>query len=396
MLQSEQNQYDQLEQYDYYMFDHDDNMVDNMAYEYVGTKPCMTVYSDKIFDMINQSMEKTKLYSYLGDNSDNEKLHNIMYANSTPITMPRTLFQCYKSIIENNMMDIVHSIIDGSTSGDELVIFNYAINAKRYDLLDLLIDSGFDLNKNINGYTVLLMHLAYLNTHNSQEDCGFDVDMCKYLVCKGADIMVNNKDKIGSTMKLLARSNKKELLNYLLDCITDPDILYQVMIGCNTKIATKTNTKAGIKITEPFNPANDFDLIKKIVDTGILYNLDNKQLSELIRTLGRYSPSNIEHMLNNGLQLENNNILMPAIKANNTELVNFLINYGLTIDENIVWHIFTQCPSYISYLLQYDIDYSKINEKISSEELPIVNKFCDKGLSKDSLLKLLAYKLPEL
>ena len=358
----------------------DDNLFENMANGFVG----LPMNLDEITADVKPDVTQTdsKLNAYYLNNPDNEYLHNIMCPKIR--TRYKSLYHCYKKIIEDNMLDIIHSVIDGSTSSDELIIFNYAINAKRYDLIDLLIDSGFDLNKKINNSTVLLMHIEFNTKYGSQQDCGFNADMCKYLVCKGADIMINDKDKIASTMKSLAGTDRKDLLNYLLDCITDPDILYQTMIGFRPVLISKDGIHS--------QSDADISILFKIIDTGILYNLDDTKIDILVKTLGGHKPSTIEYMLNNGLQLKNNKIFAPAIRCKNTELITFLVNYGLVIDDRIALHVFMSLPyGKWNIISKYDIDYSKINEKLGKIDISVVNDFCDKGLDKDSVIKLLIY-----
>lgn len=334
-----------------------DNVVRHYGQDSFGSINKMYRYKNRVNN--NGQFENSKLMEYVTNNPDNTELNAIVKPDIS--TRYLSTYDYYKKIIENNMIYVLNDIVDGSNSVDEIIIFKYAIENKRYDLLDILIDSGFDLNN----YNPLFFS-TYLR--------GMDTNMCKYFVSKGIDLQICCQyayNTIGSTTLLPT----DDILCYILDFITDKNILLNIFIIYHTQ--------------QSFGYLNyvfDFNTVKKIVETGVVFDTD---FAKLLCYFGKYKPTEIQYLLNSGLQLDNS-LLGYAFRNLNTDLVDFLLDYGLVIDHNVIKRIFIDCePSVIALLSKYNVDFEQINNEYEVKHRILINAYNDMGLSKDALIGIL-------
>ena len=129
-----------------------------------------------------------KLYQYHKTHPENNSLAVIIFENELHRydNMDEFLNACYCDLLNQNMIDTIHEIIMTPTSEDyqfidEFLICLNAISKNMYNILELLIDNGFNIDhyflKRTSLYrcTDLLTHAV---EENNLEMCQFLLDQC--------------------------------------------------------------------------------------------------------------------------------------------------------------------------------------------------------------------------
>ncbi|XWV24842.1 putative ankyrin repeat protein [Tupanvirus deep ocean] len=309
----------------------------------------------------------TDIYRYYLEHSDNDKLRSIIKsAKKISLTyLDMFLRECYSKLLFENMDDIIFDIISGSNSNDELIICLIAIEKNRKDIIEHLVSKGFNLNQMV----LVERKLSFLNydvlTYAVRKN---NLSIVKYLVDLGASPLSND------LMALKSSCGNKTfgIFEYFLDLEMPYNILKFIFVNCCTTTFIE----------------NKIQFIKKIMSKGFnLYNISTI-LDECVANL---NVDDVRYLINNGYTISSIKPLTMACIKSNTELIDFLLGYGLQPDKatlDIVFDIF-DIPT-IEIFVKHKIDLSDLI--FTTECNQLINDLLLCGMNKDTLISLLLGK----
>ena len=273
----------------------------------------------------------SKLHSYYLTHSENkllvkiiEEYHPLIHCDY--IYNSRYLYYCYEEIIKANALDIISEIvIDGKTS-DELIISLVSIKHNRIEILELLNARDFNFDQIISkelSDPINILTYAYLMN---------GLDMVKYFISLGAN--VNHGD--GILLKNACHKQDECMVDYLLTFEISEENLLIALIATFSPRSENTSPLYNIYMeTKEDNPSMEkinMTIINKIIDTGLNIAKHSKRLHFV---LSKKPLALTKLLLEKGLVISDNMPLLFACGHNNLEVVEFYLQYGLLVNEDI-------------------------------------------------------------
>ena len=324
-------------------------------------------------DQIN--FTANKLYQYHSRHPDNFELKLIIKTNKKLLRHDMAddfLYACYNDLFNQNIICVVRDIIVESNIGstsfdsiDEFLICKIAVTKNMYDIIELLIEYGFDLNhsfiKAISIHRCLDILAVAVKENNFK--------MCQFLVEKGATPVGFRCSALSESCKLVDDT----IFDYLMQFDIPQQTLGQLLFS-------------SFNISDDNRSIFDFQKIKKMLEKGL--NLNNLDFGFHSIIFGKCTVDQLQYFLDNGLVIKSNVILLEAIHSKNKELVDYLLDYGLVIDEKMLDYIFaSENVSIILFLAEINVDLSVI--KLEKKYDSVINKLTERGLDKNVLLNYL-------
>lgn len=345
----------------------------------------------------NDFYQHTKIYKYYLEHPENNGLAEIIISANNMFQQNEESYLChvYGTLNGKNITNVIDEIIDGSGSNDEIAIILNAVHQDRYDIIDILISRGFDLNQiiiRLDTYTDFVADiLLYAVSRNN-------LPMVKYLVDKGADIFNTN---CSNTSQIIPPHD-------LSQCNIVPQREIKSLPGtnCRTLIAAcdlpdnnimeyflqfdiPTDTLFPIFMYACFK--NNLECMKKLLDKGF----DLSIIDETIH--GKFIHCNeitLQFLLDNGLKIDFDKLISPACICGKIEFIEFFLQNNYKIDRDTLCLVFRKMDfSIIKIFLKYGVDFSQI--PVSNEYAGLISEFESNGLDKDTLVHyLLQYMVP--
>lgn len=307
-------------------------------------------------DFVAQKKVPSNLELYLESNPTDDEILREMHTKTKEQHTKKFPLQLYcEYIVKNDMSHILANIIDGTNSAEQIELFNKAVYHNRRDILDLLIDKGFDLNKESNWHYNGVLRRVFTSRN-------VDISLCQYFIDKGASLK-------SICQSFAAQYISPDLLNCILDQITEPFDMFKTL--CSYLYGSLYSAD-GMK----------FDIVKKIVSIGV--DFKNNDLTGIIDIFGNYTVDQMQFLVDNGFPLNNNQLLVGAIYKKNTKLVDYYLENGLVFDKNVVKNIFNDAvETCLDILSNYDLDYSLVNEYVDKNKpfLDMLKKHEANGLN---------------
>lgn len=273
------------------------------------------------------------IHQYILDHPNNKKLYS--QKSYSTYTIYENIFDCIDLIRE--MISMCDTI-----SVDDFMILMVAIKKSQYDIIYILINKGIDLNKEV-GYsstyiykTRFPLEIAIVNR---------DKEMCDFLIQNGCDITIR-KDRF---FNLCITSNDYDFISYFLIYYPNLNIFSDFLNTCYNL---------------------EFNIFSIFINTGFKMNRIDVNRDNVCSYMSNYTIHQFTFLVNNGLILVNK-MLVFAIKKNDINLVEYLLQYGLNFDKNITYDIFYDgiLPNIkqIRMLLKYECDLSLVKERVVND-----------------------------
>ncbi|XWV26089.1 hypothetical protein QJ857_gp0991 [Tupanvirus soda lake] len=316
----------------------------------------------------NESHRETEIYKYYLEHDDNDNLKSIIKTAKKISHSYQDIFlrTCYSKLIINGMDNIIFDIISGNNSNDELIICLIAIEMDRRNIIEHLISKGFNLNQMV----LQDNKLSFLNfdvlTYAVRKN---NLQMVKYLVELGANPTSNNL----MALQYSCVYKTREIFEYFIDLEIPYDVLKFIFVHCCTT----------------HNIENKIFFIKKIINKGL--NLSN--INDILdNCIGNLSADDVQYLIDNGYTISSTKPLHMACKKSNTELIDFLLSYGLQPDKTILDTVFGifNVPT-IEIFIKHRIDLSGFTVALDNNQFISDLQLC--GMNKDTLITLILKKI---
>ncbi|EAY05872.1 hypothetical protein TVAG_284550 [Trichomonas vaginalis G3] len=265
---------------------------------------------------------------------DNQMNILMKACKSNDLEVVKTIMDCkdrpefYKFLKETD--------IDGKTS------LHFAIGSGNIEIIDLLIDSGLDINCADRAKCTPFMVACHIH--------GNDINLLKHLIEKGADI--HKKDHIGCTcLSYLVDEEQLEGLKFLVEQGADINVRNQLGTTPLLKVADTNNTEiakyliekganvnyTGYKGISPLMKAskhNCLGTIKLLLEHGAdRYKTNDEGMNCLEFAISANSYDAVKLLLENGIDPnKGRSPLLMACANNYTEIIQLLIDHGCKID----------------------------------------------------------------
>lgn len=279
-----------------------------------------------------------------------------------------------KYIIDQNV-DINVKSVDGDTP----LIFSI-MNEREY-LIKLLIENGAKLKNDDNiseesPLTFMIRNnfkdqlIIYILEHGlgvslkrylSSEHLNVAINMSntklvKYFIDKGVDINIDSK-LYGTPLINAIRNRNENMISFLIEH------------GANINKKSKFYGSPLINTMEYFSEP----FIKNFIEQGANVNICYLQNSPLSYAVKNCSEELIQYLINHGVTTYSGIVLSTAIERRFSEMIIIdFINHGVELNKNSVLVKLLE-NNYSDYLIKYAIDHgADINEKNENDKLPIV------------------------
>ena len=321
--------------------------------------------NSKLYEFVKD----TRLGKYYLENLDNYYLMEIMEKvwdyNGEMIELDnnRILTICYKLIIEKGLISVIDNIIQGLNDDDEISIYIATVKLDNINIIDLLLQKKFNLDQyskiNIKISIDLLCYAFMYGT----------LEMIDYLIDNGAKITVKN-----SLIYIKSCKNNDYMEKLLRIDFTDNKILNVVM---------------SVLAKEKYIPT-----LLKFIEKG--YSIkDNSKYWHV--HLAYRDISILKIFLENGLVLDSSYPLLCACHNNNIPLVEFYLEYGLKVNEEILDFVMKNINLPIIYLFaKHHVDFSKVKNENSKYNNYLITLLENCGMNKDIFISLMINQITKL
>ncbi|BCS83629.1 putative ankyrin repeat protein [Cotonvirus japonicus] len=273
----------------------------------------------------------TSIYQYHLNNPDNKILNNIIKV----LTLQRIstincfFLRCFDEIIANKIHAIFYEIFDNCESEEKTYIFFCLAKKSKYDIMDYMINHGFNPNTMIEENTLLY----YI--------CCNGLPLVKYMIDNGANISYNNYSIISHLLML-----DKNIRNYFIEMYIPNDVL---VAAIRNYVVNNFFTKK-IKIKRKI-----ISKILKKIDINDVFISD-----EDILHLSKFDVSDIKWLIEFGYCI-NQNLMNSACIQNNLNLVEFLLENKYYPDDLTIERLFyNKSIRIIRLLAKYNFDMSSL------------------------------------
>ncbi|XWV24841.1 mg215 protein [Tupanvirus deep ocean] len=315
------------------------------------------------------SYEDTDIYKYYLNHTDIDTLEKIIIESKKSVYLDDFLKLCYTALLDKKMDQIIFEVITGNNSNDELMICLLAIKRERYDIIEYLLSKGFNLNQMVSAYNIKFFDFDILSYTVRKNN----LKMIKFLVDRGANPIENN------LMALITACGFEtdDAFRYFLSLELPDSVLYKIFLHCCNVSCCNVSVRDNVQ------------KLNIILRKGI--DIKNIQ-SELNDIIGICDLDVVQFIINNGHVINTNLPLVQACEKSNAPVIDYLLNYGLQPDENIIEKVLS-----IFHLPTIEIFINhKINMRNSikpNKHINLVNKLEVCGLDKDGLIFYLFNKL---
>ena len=297
------------------------------------------------------------IYFYYLTHPEDEFIREVMNG-----TIPEYIYEyqahnaCYRDIIKNQRMDIIHDIISNMSRVELEAVAKIAIEENNRELIELLYQNNFKANFYVHGYSD--SHTFAYEKHG--------LEIIKFM--KDVGFCLNDKHQ--NLFSHVISKNDKEAANYLIETSTKPiDEFFQNVLYCFAM---------NIKL-----------LIELFMDK---MDIMSHKISILNTCCGE-SVENIKSFLEYGVTIDSNEPLRFACLRTNLKLVEFYLQYGLQVDSDILYTALLgdddigrgASKPLVNLFLKYNIDFSIVTDDCIIDHAFLAT-LENSGLNKDILL----------
>ena len=283
---------------------------------------------------------------------------------------------CYDYLIRKERTDIFATLAIGANDNDEKAMIIIAIRKNCKEILDIVIDNGFDLNQYIDtphGPHLDESSYAYAKTILG---CGVNYhgyDMVTYLVSKGADLLFDD----GSYFTYCA-SGAQDLIDYYIDNqIPQKHLeryLYENFYTYCDKCTYSENAQVNMAV------------VKKLFAYGVQLNLYREvgAIEMILSELATVTVSDYVYFIDNGLMIrdeDQNTFMSYVIGAENQHLVEYLLSVSHEVNNDVFNRLFRDRDlsiNLLKFIAQFGWDFSCVT--VGQEELDVLDVLEQQGL----------------
>ena len=325
--------------------------------------------------MAENPFKISKLFNYCEKNNNMQLLNDIL-GDSSNMCNIYNLYCCYEYLCKNNMTSIIYDIMEMPTIYDEYFISMIAIDKNLIDILESMIQKGFNFNETmIYDKQMIWCCMEFMQKASIFDYClkKNNIEMFKFFVNCKIDLTKINPQGID----IICKSNNKELFDYYIKGIV------------NNNNNTKTDYPHHIlHILANCCNYNSYEKIVEILKLGLNIADNSPLIIEYIAN-GDCDLQIVKLLIDHGL-IADSNLLANFCSHHNDKLdvVEFLLNYGIKPDPDTIKFIFRVMKiPIIKLFLKYGIDLSLRNDRnINTSHLEFINQLENNGINKDVLL----------
>lgn len=307
-------------------------------------------------------------------------VESVLYNSIDSISIKNKRYNEYLSIIDTNNLDLLVKTFNYTLDKhSEYNIILYCILTKHYEILDFLLDNGFDINVYDINYNIIYGIIRYNGT----------LEMIEHAILRGA--LINPKNELYHPITACLSSNNADAMNIISFIMEQPDFeldkIYNIYNETLLVIAIKykyfniaklilTRYMQKYSILETYNYINHRSLLNSncLEVAGLTENYD----------IIKFLLDNYVSLPINKLIYKTNGIIKIyshwSCKLNKP--IHFLINKKLTFNEFIQLIMIKPCNDFLKWDINllnslYNLKY---NHNII---LKAINKCCVDGMSHD-------------
>lgn len=285
----------------------------------------------------------TKLYKYSKSKSastdlDNDRLAKIISENPYNAKQTATfIYECYDQMIKQNLIDIIYEIIqetyDNSTN-EELMLALAVIDNDNFDIMNTLINRGFNLNQVIyeNNSQILFdpsLHPTVMNKIYTDSYSLLDFDLLSYAICQNNFAMVKLMLDHGADPEFCNYSGLKNVCH-----IVSSNELFEYFLE-------KYSTQKSLGILFHASCSQQrLDNIIRLLSVG--FNLQNINIKFSL-IMGNLGVEIVEFLLNHGLIIDYQIVLLEACKSQNIKLIEFLLRSNMSPNFKVLETLILKC-----------------------------------------------------